>query len=199
VTVLAVGCLVLAAILAASAFADRGPAPWRRLAVPLVGVVAGLVAAETTRFDPSRGDALFWIGVIAAPVVVIFGSAAAGVRRWYGWPDLGPLPGRAAVVAGLLLLGILVGMRVKEADVRVTLERGDAIRDAVQAWRSSHDGAWPATLSEAAPGAPRTRLGLLDPPPFAYDPAARRLAFPLDGRRRMTLDLVKGAPWTIER
>jgi hypothetical protein len=43
-------------------------------------------------------------------------------------------------------------------------------------------------------------MGLWDPPPFAWDVAARRLSFPLDGRRRMTLDLAtKGAEWRIER
>jgi hypothetical protein len=200
VSALAAGCVLLAAFLAASRLADRLPPGLRRLPVPLVGVLAGLVAAETARYDPSRGEALFWIGTIAAPVVVIFGAAAAGVRRWYGWPDLGPAPGRAAAVAGLVLLGILAGSRAKESDVIVTQERGEAIRDAVSAWRASHGGGWPATLAEAAPDAPRTRLGLVAPPPFSYDRERRLLAFPLDGRRRMTLDLdAKGAPWAIER
>ena len=197
---LAVGCILLAALLAASWLADRLPPPWRRLPVPVLAVLVGLFAAETARYDATRGEALYWVGLVAAPVVAIFGGAAAGVRRWYGWPDLGPLPGRAAAVAGLLLLGVLVGGRVKETDVRVTIARGDGIRDAVPAWRSSRGGAWPATLAEAAPDAPRTRMGLLDPPPFAYDPATRRLAFPLDGRRRLTLDLAaEGAAWTVER
>jgi hypothetical protein len=197
---LAVGCVLLAALLAASWLADRLPSPWRRLPVPALGVLVGLAAAEIARYDATRGDALYWVGTVAAPVVTIFGASAEGVRRWYGWPDLGRLPGRAAAVAGLLLLGVLVGGRVKETDVRVTIARAQGIRDAVAAWRSARDGAWPASLAEAAPDAPRTRMGLLDPPPFAYDPARRRLAFPLDGRRRMTLDLAtEGASWAIER
>jgi hypothetical protein len=197
---LAVGCILLAALLAASWLADRLPSPWRSFPVPVLAVLVGLFAAETARYDATRGETLYWVGLVAAPVVAIFGGAAAGVRRWYGWPDLGPLPGRAAAVAGLLLLGVLVGGRGKETDVRVTIARGDGIRDAVQAWRSTRGGAWPASLAEAAPDAPRTRMGLLDPPPFAYDPATRRLAFPLDGRRRLTLDLAaEGAAWTVER
>jgi hypothetical protein len=154
----------------------------------------GAVATEFARFDHGRPEWLFAIGFVAAPVVVIFGGAAWGVRRWYGFPDLGPLPGRLALAAGGLVAGMLVGQQVKVADVRASEERGVEIWAKVRAHRAARGGEWPARLSDAVPDAPPSRMGAVAPPPYRYDPAKRTLSFPVRTGAERVLDLAAESP-----
>lgn len=190
-------CLLLAAFLGVELARPRlRPRPLRLLVLGLALVVAA-GGMEIARWDHGHPDWLLWIGWIGAPVTVIFGGAAAGARRWYGWPDLGPLPGRLALLAGAALVGILLGSQVKLSDVRATLERGEGVRRSIAAWREAHGGAWPARLEEAVPDAPRTRMGWVAPPPFAYDPGTKTLAFPIRTGARVQVDLATpGARWS---
>lgn len=192
----ALGCVLLAAFLALELLRPRLPAPARRLLVLAFALVLVAGGMEIARWDHGHPDWLLWIGWVGAPVIVIFGAAAAGVRRWYGWPDLGPLPGRLALLGAAALVGILVGSQVKPSDVDASVERGDTLRRAIAAWREAHGGAWPARLEEAAPDAPRTRMGWVAPPPFAYDPGTKTLAFPIRTGAEAQVDLATpGAPW----
>jgi len=159
-------------------------------ALPLSALALALAftGMEFARYDRGHPDWLLWIGFVGAPVVVIFGGAAWGVRRWYGWPDLGPVPGRLALVAAALLLGILVGSRVKEGDVEASMRRGDEIAGRIRAGSAGIDWTRP----------PLTSMGWLSPPPFSSN--GRELSFPIGSGRWMTLDLsvpAKEAKWTL--
>jgi hypothetical protein len=173
--------------------------PPRRRSLPFwaFGVLLGAATFEATRYDHGRGDLLFAVAYVAAPVVAIFGGALWGARRFHGWPDLGPAPGRAAGVAALAMLGVLAGTSMRERDVRATERRAEALREEVVALRAGGGGAWPPALPA---GAPRTRLGWWDPPPFAYEVSGDRatLRFRLSSGRSRALDLEKGE-WTTER
>lgn len=194
------GCLLLAAFFGLELLATRLPKRVRLVPLALFALGLGLCAVEFARYDHGHGDWVLWIAFVFAPVLVIFGGAAAGVRKWYGWPDLGPIPGRLAAVAGALLLGVLVGTQIKSSDVELTRERGEALRRVVLAFRDAHGGAWPATLSEAAPDAPATRMGAFSPPPFAYDAAKHELRFPLSTDREARNDLAaKDSRWDAVR
>jgi hypothetical protein len=156
-----------------------------------LGVAAlGLAAAATelARWDHGAPDAFFAVAFVVAPVVLIFGAAAAGARRWYGWPDLGPLPGRAACLAGAVVAGVLLGVRVGESDVAETQARGARLAREIRAWRDVH-GRWPSRLEEAVEDPPRTRLGALAPPPFRWDAAETTLSFPLARGAALVLDV----------
>jgi hypothetical protein len=169
---------------------ETEPIPWwrSRAARGAAAVVLFAASVELARFDHGLGHAFFWAAFVVAPVVLIFGAAAAGVRRWYGWPDLGPTPGRAALLAGAVVAGSLLGHRVRTDDVLETRARGEGLRRQVRAWREAN-GRWPERLADAVPAPPRTRLGLVSPPSFAYDAAARTLSFPIGGGASVALDL----------
>jgi hypothetical protein len=164
-----------------------------RLVLAAVAAVAFAASLELTRYDHGTGRAFFWVAFVAAPVVVIFGAAAAGVRRWYGWPDLGPGPGRAALVASAVVLGVLVGTRVHENDVLATQARGSRLAQVVRAWRDAH-GAWPARLDDLA-DVPTTRMGALRPPPFRYEREGPTLSFPIGAETWLTLDVAAEGAW----
>ena len=190
------GCLLLATFFGLELLATRIPKRVRLLPLALFALALGVGAVELARYDHGHGDWVLWIAFVFAPVIVIFGGASAGVRKWYGWPDFGPIPGRLAAVAGTLLLGVLVGTQIKASDVELTRARGETLRRAVLAWRDAHAGAWPTTLSEAVPDVPTTRLGGFAPPPFVYDATKRELRFPmstdLDARNDLT---TKDSKW----
>lgn len=173
----------------------------RRLPLLALALLLCLAGVELARFDHGLPDVVFAVAFVAAPIVVIFCGALAGARRFYGWPDLGPTPGRLAFVALALLLGVLAGARVRAADVEASMARGRALAERLAAHRA-RTGAWPARLEEAGSPPPRTRLGQLAPPSFDWDPAAARLSFRLGARSELALDvgaMAGGAPppdWT---
>lgn len=183
------GCLVLVAFFTLELLGPSMKKGVRRALLVVFALALGVGACEYARFDHGRADWVLWLGFVGAPVAVIFGGAAAGARRWYGWPDLGPIPGRLAAVAAVLLLGVMVGTQIKESDVRETIDRGEVLRRRVRAWRDAHEGRWPAALSDAAPDAPTTRMGGFAPPPFAYDAAKHELSFPLNADVEIRNDL----------
>jgi hypothetical protein len=188
--------LLLATFGALDALGERLPPRLRRLPLGAYGLALAFLGMEWARWDHGRPDLLLWIGFVGAPVVVIFGGAAWGVRKWYGWPDLGPVPGRLAAVAGALVLGVLLGSRAKAADVETTIARGEAVAHDVRAWRDAHGGRWPATIDETGKPTPPTAMGLLAPPPFRYEPDGPRLAFPLSTGRELVRDLAtEAASW----
>jgi hypothetical protein len=190
-----VGAGLLVLFVLAEAWGERLTGGRRRL--PLLGyaIVLLLAGVELARNDHGLAEVVFPVAFVAAPILVIFGGAAAGVRRFYGWPDLGPTPGRLAAVAAALLVGVLVGTRVREADVEASMGRGREIAIAM-AWRQRGTGAWPARIEDLFPDPPRTRLGWIAPPPFAWDPATTRLSFPVTARIAFELDARRPeAPW----
>jgi hypothetical protein len=106
------------------------------------------------------------------------------------------VPGRLALAAAGVILGVIVGTSIRESDVRESLARGESIRGGILAWRTARGGAWPATLSEAVPDAPTTRMGAFDPPAFVWDPATHRLSFSLGSGAEVRSDLaVEPSKW----
>ena len=77
--------------------------------------------------------------------------------------------------------------------VVATIARGEGLRREILAWRDAHQGAYPATLAEAAPGAPTTRMGSFRPPPFVYDAPSRRLTFSMGSAAEVRNDLTAAA------
>ena len=190
-----VGAGLLVLFLLAETAAERLSPRLRRLPLLALAVLLFFAGLELARNDHGLAHVLFPIAFVAAPILVIFGGAAAGVRRFYGWPDLGPTPGRLAAVAGGLLLGVLFGARVREADVEASMARGRDVATAL-AWRQQGTGTWPARIADLFPDEPRTRLGWLAPPSFAWDPATARLSFPVTTRVAFELDArTPQAPW----
>ena len=189
----ALGCLLLAAFFTLHLVAPAIPARVRKVPWILFALALCVAAVEFTRYDHGHGDWVLWIGFVGAPVIVIFGGAAAGARRWYGWPDLGPVPGRLAAIAAMLLLGVMIGTQVKQSDVEITRERGEGLRSAIRSFRDAHDGHWPATLEEAVPNPPTTRMGGFDSPPFRYDAATHALWFPIGSDYEVRNDLAAPA------
>jgi hypothetical protein len=179
VSALVPAAVLVAGFLVADRLAQRPRGGRRRWPLLAYAALVALAGFELSRWDHGQPDWILALGFVGAPIVVIFGAAAEGVRRWYGWPDFGPVPGRLALVAGALLAGVVVGQKVKADDVEATMVRGRGIAKDVRAWSAAHGGAWPKALEDAVPAAPRTRLGWLAPPAFAFDPATRRLSFPV--------------------
>ncbi len=159
--------LLLLPFYAATLATDRLPARWRALPLALLCAVSLAALCELTRYDQGRGQLLFLVGTVGAPLGAIFGGASWGTRRFYGWPDLGPHPSRLGLWCLSLLLGVMAGSQWRAADVRESQARGDALLERVQAWRTAHPGAAPASLEAIAPDAPSTRMGWLAPPAFA--------------------------------
>lgn len=189
-------CLLLAAYLAAETLGARLPPrgrPWPRR---VLAVLLAAVGFELARYDHGWGRALFGVVFVGAPLVVIFGAASAGVRRFWGWPDLGPVPGRMAAVAATGLLGVLAGVRIHAVDVEETQRRAEPLRAALVRAHAER-GAWPARLEDAVADVPRTRMGSVAPPPFSWDAAKARLSFPLSTRSMLGIDVgTEGATWT---
>jgi hypothetical protein len=190
------GCALLVLFLAATLAADALPRRVAWLPIALLALLAFAGAMELARWDHGHPEVLLAIGSVAAPIVLIFGGAAWGTQRFYGWPDFGRHPPRAALVAAAVVTGVLAGARIWEQDLHESRIRAEDLRARVLAWRDAHQGAWPDALADAAPEAPRTRLGLLDPPPFSYGAeagGARVLSFPVSRDREMVLSLEDGS------
>jgi hypothetical protein len=182
----------------ASAWATRLHGRARLLPPALLAVLLGLVFLELARFDHGQDRLLFAFGFVGAPVAFIFAASLWGTQRFYGWPDLGPLPGQVAVVCLGVLVGVYVGAQVHAGDVAASCRRGDAIAAKLAKWRAAH-GAWPDALPEAVPDAPATRMGAACPPPYAYEREddGARLSFPVGAGRRLVRDL-DGTTWRAE-
>lgn len=167
--------------------------------VPLAALCTAsfLVFRELGRWDHGHAWLLNVVGFIGAPIGAILGGAAWGSRRFYGWPDLGPHLPRLALWCASILLGVLLGVGAVPADVAATQQQGEALRARLLAWREAHGGAWPRTLEEAVPDAPRTRIGGWNPPPFELvargEGAAPLLRFAFSATRAFELDLGEGA------
>jgi hypothetical protein len=183
----------------AALLADRLPGRWSAAPVLALALLAHLLFVELARHDHGHGEVLVQLGWVLAPLVVIFAGALWGTRRFYGWPDAGPNAGRAAVVAGGVVLGVLVGRSYALADAMESQRRAEAIRAEILAWRDAHGGRWPETLAPAVPRPPRSRMGVLDPPAFEYraTAAGATLRFPLSGGLHRVLDLAGGG-WGTE-
>ncbi len=146
------GAVILLAFLGATLAADACSARWRFAPTLLLGLGRGALFMEWTRFSHGHTDTLFWVGWIAAPLVSIFGGAAWGVRRFYGWPDLGVHPPRAAAVAACILVGVLAGSRLHAKDVEESQQRLDALLA--------------AQTPEATICATASLMGRWSPPPY---------------------------------
>ena len=170
----------------------------RKWPIVLCALLAGLAFMEIARFDHGFKDTLVWVGWIGAPLVAIFGGAAWGVRKFYGWPDFGVHPPRAAAVALAILLGVAIGSRVKAIDVRVSQER---VEDAARA--------------DVHTALPTSRMGWLAPPPIermntkagdrwlfavasdafrVFDPASRSWRTHRGSRHALRETAVRGTP-----
>ena len=191
---------VLLGALLVVAFAATEGVPGRAgtVARGVLALVLAFGATEIARYDHGRPEWLLWIGYVGAPVAFIFGAAAAGARAFWGWPDLGPAPARAAALSGAMLLGVLAGTALKDGDVAESMRRGEALAERLRTYAVAHDGRRPAALADATAGEPpRTAMGMLAPPPFRWaDPV---LSFPVGGGDELTLDVSKPkerAAWT---
>ena len=166
------------AFLAATALANRLPSTMRFLPHAVLAALSLGLFFELARYDQGYPGVLYTVGFLAAPIIAIFGGAAWGSRRLYGWPDLGPGPPRAALIAAAVLAGVLWGVRHKERDVRETEAR-------VNAW-----------INAGAKGPPpRTTLGFVAPPPVAQrtnPDGTVRWSFPLGNDRWRERDPASG-------
>jgi hypothetical protein len=183
----------------ASAWAGRLPRRLAWLPVGGLALLAGALGFETARYDLGEPEAFRGVAWIGAPVVAIFGGALWGSRRFYGWPDLGPLPGHLALVTGGVLLGVILGTSQAGRDLEVSQGRAEALRTTLVAWRDAHGGAWPPRIEEAGASPTRSSMGLLAPPPIEYGERGGRrvLWFKVSGDRVRVLDLAQ-ARWSTE-
>ena len=137
----------LVAFAGASALAAHMRAGTKWMPHAVLAGIAFVLFFELARYDQGYSNVLYWVGFLVAPILAIFGGAAWGSRRVYGWPDLGPSPSRAALVSAAVLVGVLMGVRTKVDDV----QKSEA---ALKAW-----------VQHGAVGVPpRTTLGFLAPP-----------------------------------
>ncbi len=183
----------------ASMLADTLRPRWRPVPLLLLGALICFVMIELTRFDHGHGEAYWLLSMIIAPLVLIFGGSAWGTRRFYGWPDLGPHPSRAAFIALCMLLGVLVGGSLQRADIERSQITAGEVRTKLLAWRDANEGAYPVTLEEAVSPVPRTSLGMLAPPAFEYGLDSEGMplvAFPLQTDRWFALHVEKGT-WAV--
>lgn len=174
--------LLLAAFLTATILGGvlRPRLAWIPIAVVALACFAGFL--ELARYDHGHADLLTWVGFVGAPVCAILGGAAWGSRRFYGWPDLGPHPSRLALVSAAVLVGVLVGSRVREQDIEVSKARVEALR--------ANRRATKVTWLEDYGFPPRSRMGLLDPPPISSstDGKGREvISFPISSRSALAL------------
>ena len=192
--------LLVVAFAVATVLAETLPRRVAWLPIGLLCAVGFWIFFELARFDHGHAELLFTVGLLGAPIVAIFGGAAWGTRRFYGWPDFGPHPGRAALVAAAILAGVLAGSRTKEGDVRRTRAQAEGMRVRLVSWQEEH-GRWPGRLEPNKASAPRTHMGALAPPPYAYglDRDGRAvIEFPVDSERRLVLDVATGV-WRSSR
>lgn len=183
----------------ASLLADTLRPRWRPVPLLLLGASMFFAMLELTRFDHGHGEAYWLLSMVIAPIVLIFGGAAWGTRRFYGWPDLGDHPSRAAFIALCMLLGVLIGGRLQAEDIQASQQTAQEVRSALLAWRDAHEGAYPLRLDEAVSPVPRTSLGMIAPPPFAYGLDADGmplLAIPVRTASWLALDVDKGT-WAV--
>lgn len=177
--------------LAAALWADALPGRRQLLPPALLAALCFLVFLELARYDHGYREVLYKIGVLGAPIVLIFAASAWGTRRFYGWPDFGPQPGRAALVCVAILAGVYIGTAFHDQDVEATKVRGNAIAREVRNWRDAHEGRWPAKLEDAVDPVESTRMGGWASPPFTYERTEKGavLSFPASSRMRLELDL----------
>lgn len=193
--------LLLLPFYAATLATDAVPRRIRWLPLGLLCALSLVAFWELARYDHGHGQLLFQVGTIGAPLGAIFGGASWGTRRFYGWPDLGPHPSRLGLWCLAILLGVLIGTQQREQDVAISKERGEDLRLQVAAWSAAHGGQAPASLAEAVPQAPRTRMGWLAPPPFELSADAKgapRLGFPVSSRHALWVPLA-GGEWEAAR
>ena len=193
--------LLLVPFYAATLATDAVPRRLRWVPLGVLCAASFVLFLELTRYDHGHAQLLFAVGTIGAPLGAIFGGASWGTRRFYGWPDLGPHPSRLGLWSLAILLGVLLGARQREQDVLVSQERGEELRRQVAAWRETHGATGPASLEEAAPQAPRTRMGWFSPPPFELraDPrGAPTIVFPISSQHELRLPLA-GRSWDVAR
>jgi hypothetical protein len=128
-----------------------------------------------------------------APAVAIFCGALWGSRKFYGWPDAGPIAGQAALIACLVLCAVLIGTRVKsQHDVPASKRKAEELAGLVRTWSERNSGMWPASFDEAGIPPTRSSMGLLFPPHFEFEIVHQRprIGFPIGGRRRLILDVL---------
>lgn len=180
--------------------ASRLPKRYAWLPTTFVGVALAFLFFELARFDHGHEDVLFVLGLVVAPLGLILAASLWASRRFYGWPNLGPTPGHVAILCLAVLVGVLAGTNRKREDVAASKRTADAVREHVLAWRSSHDGRWPAQLEDAVDPMPVTSLGVLGPPSYEYlvTPAKARISFLASSSLRLVLDLETGT-WREER
>lgn len=160
----------------------------------LLAVAAGYCFYELARYDLGYPEVVAWIGWLACPIIVIFGASAWGTRRFYGWPNLGPHPGRAALVAGAIVLGMLAGADQHVEDERTTLRLVREIHAKLEA-KAKASGHWPTSLEAVGHADAMSSMGSVEPPPIRYgldhngQPA---LAFAVSSSVYRTLELVHG-------
>ena len=170
------------------------------LPVVLVALVLALLFFELARFDHGYEDALFVLGFLVAPLGLILAASLWGSRRFYGWPDLGPHPGRVTILCLAVLVGVLVGTNRKREDVAASQQTAESIRTQVLAWRDTHEGRWPANLEDVVVPLPVTSLGVLGPPAYEFGVRQEdaRISFLASSSLRLVLDLDTGT-WREER
>lgn len=169
----------------------------RRQSLPII-FLCGLVFPlffELARYDHGWSDAYFAITWIGAPIVAILGGALWGSRKFYGYPDLGSVPSRAAAVAAVILLAVFIGVQAKQTDVKKSQAGAEELRTAWLAWVEAHDGKIPPTLETFAPDAPHSSMGFVSPPPFVYGRSTHfsvAIGFPYGDSQHAVLDLATG-------
>lgn len=184
---------LLLLFLAFTLWIEKAPlAGW--LGLGLLAVAAGYCFYELARYDLGYPEIVAWIGWLACPIIVIFGASAWGTRRFYGWPNLGPHPGRAAIVAGAIVLGMLAGADKHVEDERTTLRLVREIHAKLEA-RAKATGHWPASLEAVGHADARSSMGTIDPPPIRYGldhNGQPSLAFAVSSSVYRTLELAHG-------
>jgi hypothetical protein len=162
----------------------------------VVAVLLGLAAFDLARYDHGLGDAVFAVAWVGAPVAAIFAGALWGTRRLYGWPDLGPLPGRVAASAVAILVGFFIGTRIADIhDIPESKRIAEGLRNRVVSWRSDNAGQWPDSLDDAGFREVKSAMGTVMPPPIGYERegGGAVLVVPLSRGKRLVLDLETGS------
>ena len=168
------------AFVVAAEIAARWPNGTKWIPHALLAGIAFLLFYELARYDQGHAEVLYYVAFIFAPLSTIFGGAAWGSRRLYGWPDLGPHPSRAALVSAAVLIGVLAGLDKKPMDIQ-------ASEEVLRTW-----------VQQGATGEPpRTTLGFVAPPYPRKGVDEKGLevwGFPV-GNQRWRLLEVEGMTW----
>lgn len=149
--------LILIAFAAATLIADAMPKRWHWIPLAVLGGALFALFTELARYDHGQRGLLFGVGWIGAPLVAIFGGSAWGTRRFYGWPDLGPHPSRAAAMAVCILVGVMTGTKMQADDMRVSQQRAERL---IPADLEANGYVWSGAYLTSHP----TRMGWFDPP-----------------------------------